>query len=1016
MAFHLGFRLAALAIALVALPAPLAQAQVRLHVDPTAPAGGDGLAWSTAFRGIRGAVNAALANPAVDEIWVKAGTYQPGSTPFAVANGVTIYGGFAGSETDLSQRNVDANVTTISGGDAYRLLDTTQADGTAIVDGFTLRDGSTAQGGGVCHDGFPVFRRCRFISNHAGGSGGVWEGYDGGVTFIECRFISNDANQGGSIVDTYQGSVVAIQCRITNNFSSGGSAAIDTYQGSVTMVNTLLSGNTGVGNGGIVTYDGTITLIGCTVANNSGAGVVSSTGAPKVFRNCVVWGNSVGGPIDASYSCFEGPVPGEGNIVSDPLFANPDARDFRLGGGVGAIDSGSNALIPPDTYDLDGDGDTLEPWPIDLQGRPRIGKGEVTTVDMGAFEYFPDCNLNMVEDADDIAAGISTDLNFNGLPDECEDCNANSLPDSIDIANGLSADCQKDGIPDECQQTVPTIKYRIDDSSIENEVGLTDPADFAWFNLFEVAEGGEILRDLRFAWGSGFLPDNVVTVCVWSDPNQDGYPDDARLIHRDDLVLVQNPGTGSVQQVNVPDVYLGPAGTTFFAGAYAVAGPGAAPIDQGAPSGQKSWIAAGGGIGQLDLNQLSTAPIFGVIDWYGIPGDWIIRGNARRDFDCNGNGELDECDIFTGLSADCQGDGIPDECQVAMDDCNGNGIPDFCELASGALSDCQPNGIPDECELASGAANDLDSNGVPDDCEDCDRNGIPDALDLAAGAADCQGDGILDRCQLGDEGPLVYRRDDGSAEVYVSSDAPNMACIAAYTVVQGGEYISAIDAIHGAMPLGFPVDVYLWSDPNGDGDPTDAQVLAHVATTIQFPDSNTLERVEFPEVYVGEAGTSFFVGFIVHNFTLFQDYPGAKHNSGATFTSWLVGKNGTIDPNNLAQDNDEFLRIDDLGGAFVGVWCIRAVSDATNDCNLNGIPDDCDIADVTSADADGDGRPDECYPPACVADLDGDGLVGAADLAALLGNWGGAGTGDLDGDGVVGAQDIALMLDAWGGC
>jgi len=47
------------------------------------------------------------------------------------------------------------------------------------------------------------------------------------------------------------------------------------------------------------------------------------------------------------------------------------------------------------------------------------------------------------------------------------------------------------------------------------------------------------------------------------------------------------------------------------------------------------------------------------------------------------------------------------------------------------------------------------------------------------------------------------------------------------------------------------------------------------------------------------------------------------------------------------------------------------------------------------------------------SDLDGDGIVGAADLAILLGQWGGAGSGDLDGDGNVGASDLAILLGAW---
>lgn len=49
------------------------------------------------------------------------------------------------------------------------------------------------------------------------------------------------------------------------------------------------------------------------------------------------------------------------------------------------------------------------------------------------------------------------------------------------------------------------------------------------------------------------------------------------------------------------------------------------------------------------------------------------------------------------------------------------------------------------------------------------------------------------------------------------------------------------------------------------------------------------------------------------------------------------------------------------------------------------------------------------------ADLDGDGLVGPADLALLLGAWGTAGPqGDLNGDGSVGAADLSILLGAWG--
>jgi hypothetical protein len=47
------------------------------------------------------------------------------------------------------------------------------------------------------------------------------------------------------------------------------------------------------------------------------------------------------------------------------------------------------------------------------------------------------------------------------------------------------------------------------------------------------------------------------------------------------------------------------------------------------------------------------------------------------------------------------------------------------------------------------------------------------------------------------------------------------------------------------------------------------------------------------------------------------------------------------------------------------------------------------------------------------ADLNGDGVVNATDLAILLGNWGAAGLGDLDGNGIVGAPDLTALLSAW---
>jgi len=54
---------------------------------------------------------------------------------------------------------------------------------------------------------------------------------------------------------------------------------------------------------------------------------------------------------------------------------------------------------------------------------------------------------------------------------------------------------------------------------------------------------------------------------------------------------------------------------------------------------------------------------------------------------------------------------------------------------------------------------------------------------------------------------------------------------------------------------------------------------------------------------------------------------------------------------------------------------------------------------------------------ACPADLNGDGLVDASDMGAMLALWGDAeNAADLNDDGAVDAQDLGLLLVGWGPC
>ena len=92
------------------------------HVDKSAPPGGDGSSWSSAFQYLQDALDQTIHGRS-DEVWIVSGTYYPdeGSSvlenditaSFIIKDTVSLYGGFSGVEDSLSERNWDSNVTTL---------------------------------------------------------------------------------------------------------------------------------------------------------------------------------------------------------------------------------------------------------------------------------------------------------------------------------------------------------------------------------------------------------------------------------------------------------------------------------------------------------------------------------------------------------------------------------------------------------------------------------------------------------------------------------------------------------------------------------------------------------------------------------------------------------------------------------------------------------------------------------------------------------------------------------------
>lgn len=332
-------------------------------------------------------------------------------------------------------------------------------------------------------------------------------------------------------------------------------------------------------------------------------------------------------------------------------------------------------------------------------------------------------------------------------------------------------------------------------------------------------------------------------------------------------------------------------------------------------------------------------------------------------------------------------------------DCDDNSIADICELAAGARTDCNTNGVLDDCEIALGAP-DCNSNTLLDDCEpDCDRDLIPDDCEIAGGSsADCQGDGYPDDCQLAATAPdeHAYALDDGTAESSVQTGLGELCWLNQFQVVPGAEQITALDIAigHGLQdpPAGTPLVAYVWNDPDQDGDPSDARVLASTAGFAPGPGVHGLLTHAIPPVVVGPAGTSFFVGVMMTTATA----PAAIDRDPPYLArSWVAaGPPGGLDPADLGGAALPVERTGDVSPAFAGNWLIRARGvPAGTDCNHNGVPDQCDLAEDPRLDCNGNGLLDACDVANGAEDCNTNGVPDACELAAAT-------AADCDGDGI----------------
>jgi hypothetical protein len=314
-------------------------------VDATASGANNGTSWTNAYTDLQIALGTSVAG---DEIWVAAGTYKPTSgvsrtASFWLAGGVAVYGGFAGGETMISQRDWAANVTILSGdigivgNTADNSFHVVKGNWTnsAVLDGFTVTAGRADvspdhTGGGMINDhGNSTIRNVVFQYNYASHSGGGmrndaasptlfnvyfrdnYSDTDGGGMYnfessapklVEVTFFDNTAFEDGAGMYNDASSPILDQVTFRANTCSGtpalGGGMHNTNNSNPDMTDVIFTGNEAEHGGGMYNSGGSAPVLKrVTFLDNDawrGAGIYSD-GADPSLVNVLFYGNKANG-------------------------------------------------------------------------------------------------------------------------------------------------------------------------------------------------------------------------------------------------------------------------------------------------------------------------------------------------------------------------------------------------------------------------------------------------------------------------------------------------------------------------------------------------------------------------------------------------------------------------------------------------------------------------------------------------------------------------------------------------
>jgi hypothetical protein len=438
-----------LALVMLLWPAWGSAAQAAtIYVNDDAPGANNGTTWNDAYTKLQDALAAAVSG---DEIWVAEGVYYPDegggmtdndrTATFQLKNGVRLYGGFNGSETNGSDRSFFANVTILSGdidqndtnsdgnhiaetwtdiqgSNAYHVVTGSGTDNTAIFDSFTVTAGKADaavlphnEGGGMTNvSGSPTISNMFFKGNHARFGGGMSNrGSSPAIAYV--HFINNRADQnGGGMSNGFTASPTIEISFFGGNYAHDGGGMYNQDQGNPTVRNSVFSGNRVAGYGGALTSAiSSPTLINVTITRNQadvgGGGLIIDNNSNATLVNTIVWGNQAPtGPqiltqnstATIRYSLVQGSggsglgwnstlgMDGGNNLDANPFFDTPLGGDNLLG----TFDD--NPRLLPGSPALDRGDSSANTYHRDQDGRARI---QGSAIDIGAYEGTNSCSF-----------------------------------------------------------------------------------------------------------------------------------------------------------------------------------------------------------------------------------------------------------------------------------------------------------------------------------------------------------------------------------------------------------------------------------------------------------------------------------------------------------------------------------------------------------------------------------------------------------------------------------------------